>query len=252
MKGWLLPICVALGIAAAAVVMLWSPFEWPAGEPPQPEAPVVSLGTATPSAGLKLTAATGSQASSHEAGPQTAAPVPAPLHLDALFTALAIYRPPEQLEALDFTLLDLEGRPVRLRELRGKLVFLNFWATWCPPCRLEMPSMERLYQTFKQTAFAMLAVSIDRQGVKVVKPFMAELQLTIPALLDSRMEVARQYGLRGIPTTYMIDPAGRIIGAAVGGRDWYSTEAKALIAGLLRQASITADDPGQRPSAAER
>jgi len=155
-------------------------------------------------------------------------------NLDALFAALAMHRPVEPTEAPDFTLPDVEGRPVRLRDFRGKLVFVNFWATWCPPCRLEMPSMERLYQTFKPTDFALLAVSIDRQGAPVVKPFMAELKLTFPALLDSKTEVARQFGLRGLPTTYLIDREGRLIGAAVGGRDWYSTEAKALIAGLLQ------------------
>jgi peroxiredoxin len=167
-------------------------------------------------------------------------------------TALAISRPPRLLEAPDFTLPDVEGRPVRLRELRGKLVFLNFWATWCPPCRLEMPSMERLYQTFKETEFAMLAVSIDRQGVEAVKPFVEELQLTFPALLDQKSEVARQYGLRGLPSTYLIDPEGRLIGAAVGGRDWHSTEAKALIAGLLRQAPTATSDRAQSPPAVGR
>jgi peroxiredoxin len=180
-----------------------------------------------------------------EGSPQTAGPVPAPSSLEPLFTALAINRPAEPPAAPDFTLPDLEGRPVRLREFRGKLVFVNFWATWCPPCRLEMPSMARLYQTFKQTAFAMLAVSIDRQGVQAVKPFMEELQLTFPALLDSKTEVARQYGLRGLPMTYLIDRNGWLIGAAVGGRDWSSTEAKALIAGLLRHDLATASGPDQ-------
>jgi peroxiredoxin len=163
-----------------------------------------------------------------------------------------MHRPPEPLEAPDFTLPDVEGRSMRLRELRGKLVFLNFWATWCPPCRLEMPSMERLYQTFKPTEFAMLAVSIDRQGVEAVKPFMEELKLTFPALLDQTSAVARQYGLRGLPSTYLIDQDGRLIGAAVGGRDWSSTEAKDLIAGLLRQASSAACDRAQRLPAAGR
>jgi peroxiredoxin len=74
---------------------------------------------------------------------------------------------------------------------------------------------------------------------------MEELQLTFPALLDQKSEVARQYGLRGLPTTYLIDPEGRLIGAAVGGREWSSTEAKALIAGLLRQAAARANDPVQ-------
>jgi peroxiredoxin len=251
-KGWLLPISVTLGLAAVGAVTVWSFFDWPARERLQAEAPVVSVDTVPLSPSARRTAETGSQMASRGAGSQTALPVPGPSTLDVLFTALAMQRPPEPREAPDFTLPDLESRPVRLRELRGKVVFLNFWATWCPPCRLEMPSMERLYQIFKQTEFALLAVSIDRQGGEVVKPFMAELQLTFPALLDSRMEVARQYGLRGLPTTYLIDPEGRLIGTAVGGRDWSSTEAKALIAGLLRQASVTVGDPAPSPAAVGR
>jgi peroxiredoxin len=244
-KGWLLPISVMLGLVGVAAVLLWNLVDWPAAERLQGGAPPESVGTSTPSSGIQPVTETGAQAVIREARPQSAMPVPAPAHLEPLFAALALYRPPELLEAPDFTLPDLDGRPVRLRDLRGKLVFLNIWATWCPPCRLEMPSMERLYQTFKETAFAMLAVSIDRQGVEAVKPFMAELQLTLPVLLDQKSEVARQYGLRGLPMTYLIDPDGRLIGAAVGGRDWFSAEAKALIAGLLRQATSDAKGPAQ-------
>jgi peroxiredoxin len=245
MKGWWLPIGVTLGLATVAAVLVWRLLPGPTAERWQAEGPGASGGTAPPSPGIPLTAETGPRPTIREGSPQTAGPVPVPSSLEPLFTALAINRPVEPPEAPDFTLPDLEGRPVRLREFRGKLVFVNFWATWCPPCRLEMPSMERLYQTFKPTAFAMLAVSIDRQGVQAVKPFMEELQLTFPALLDSKTEIARQYGLRGLPTTYLIDRNGWLIGAAVGGRDWSSTEAKALIAGLLRHNLATASDPDQ-------
>lgn len=242
MERWLLPISMTLGLAVAAAVILGSLLDRPAGRQLQPEFPAVPVGTPVPSPSSRHTAETGSRPATGETAPSMTTSVPAPANLDPLFAALAMHRPPEPREAPDFTLPDVEGRPVRLRDLRGKLVFLNFWATWCPPCKLEMPSMERLYKTFKRTEFAMLAVSIDRQGVQVVKPFMEELQLTFPALLDSASEAARLYGLRGLPTTYLIDQNGRLIGAAVGGRDWYSTEAKALIAGLLRQASTSAND----------
>jgi peroxiredoxin len=216
-KGWLLAIGVTLVGVGVAAALLWSRVGWRAEEPLQGDAPAVSVEPSTPPSGVRLTTTIGSSTASREAGPQSATSVPASSNLEPLFTALAMHRPADPPEAPDFTLPDLEGRPVRLRELRGKLVFLNFWATWCPPCRLEMPSMERLYQIFKPTAFAMLAVSIDRQGAKAMKPFMEELQLTFPALLDPPSEVARQYGLRGLPTTYLIDPDGRLIGAAVGG-----------------------------------
>jgi peroxiredoxin len=164
--------------------------------------------------------------------------------LEALYRALGIHRPADPPEAPAFTLRALDGRPVQLREFRGKLVLLNFWATWCAPCLHEMPSMERLYQTFKQTEFVLLAVSMDRHGEEVAKPFVDNLQLTFPVLLDRTSEVGRQYGVRGLPSTYLIAPDGLLIGVVIGARDWYRTEAKALIAGLLRQ-SPSADPPSQ-------
>ena len=252
MKGWLLLISVTLGLVGAAVGWFWSRVDWGAAQQFQAEAPAVSGNPATPSRGVRPRAEPGSQKATREANTRSRTPGSASANLHPLFTALAMYQPPEPLEAPDFTLPDVDGRPVRLRELRGKLVLLNFWATWCPPCRLEMPSMERLYQTFKQTEFAMLAVSIDRQGVEAVKPFMEELQLTFPALLDQQSEVARQYGLRGLPTTYLIDPEGRLIGAAVGGRDWERSEAKALVAGLLRQAAAAALESVQEGKPGDR
>jgi peroxiredoxin len=86
---------------------------------------------------------------------------------------------------------------------------------------------------------------MDRQGAEVAQPFAENLKLTFPILLDPASEVARQYGVRGLPTTYLIDPDGRLIGAVIGARDWYRTEAKALIAGLLRQFPPAADHPPQ-------
>jgi len=248
MRGWLLLTSATPGLAAVAVVLLWNPLDWSMRERPETEASAVSVSTPVPR-GVQLAAQAGPQPRVREPTSAKAVPRPASPNLDSLYAALAIHRPAEPPEAPDFTLSDVEGRPVRLREFRGKLVFVNFWATWCPPCRLEMPGMEQLYQTFKQTDFAMLALSIDRQGAQVVAPFMKELKLTFPALIDHKTEVARQYGLRGLPTTYLIDREGRLIGAAVGPRDWYSTEAKALIAGLLRQDSASAKDPaqGERP-----
>lgn len=147
--------------------------------------------------------------------------------------AMGILRPEDKLQAFDFILPDLEGKKVSLRDYRGKLVFLNFWATWCPACREEMPSMERLWRAFKDKDFVLLAISSDRQGAKVVGPFMEKFRLTFPALLDSDGKVSARYGVRAIPTTYLVDREGKVIGRAVGARDWESEEALGLMRALL-------------------
>jgi peroxiredoxin len=208
------PLIMAMvGLIVVAVVMLWD-------HPSPPLDPADTTHVSRPSA-----------------TPST--------ELAALFAAMGIRRPAEPADAPDFTLMSLESQVVQLRALRGRLVLLNFWATWCAPCVHEMPSMERLYQTFKQTDFVLLAVSMDRQGEKVAKPFVEQLKVTFPILLDRTSEVGHQYGVRGLPTTYLIDPDGRLIGAAIGAREWYRTEAKALIAGLLRHNTPTAAPPAQ-------
>ena len=141
--------------------------------------------------------------------------------------------------APDFTLRDAEGKPVQLsRVLKEKAVLLNFWATWCPPCREEMPSMERVYRDYKAKRLEILAVSLDTGSEAVVaakvKAFMAELPLTFPALLDPTMEVVSAYRLRGLPTTYLIDRKGVIRAVVVGGRDWASPENRARLDELVK------------------
>ena len=133
MKGWWFPIGVTLGLATVAAVLIWRLVPGPAAERWQAGGPDASVGIAAPSPSVPLTAETGPQPTMREGSPQTAGPVPAPSSLEPLFATLAMNRPAKPPQAPDFTLPDLEGRPVRLREFRGKLVFLNFWATWCPP-----------------------------------------------------------------------------------------------------------------------
>ena len=244
MKSWRLFIVIMLGLAGGVAILRWSHMEKPGRERIGPETPFPSTGAPPSTSQLSPADDAGRARRSETARPRDSGVPPSP-GLDPLFAALGILRPVERSEALDFTLPDLEGRPERLREFRGKLVLLNFWATWCTPCLHEMPSMERLYQTFKQTKFVLLAVSTDQQGAQAAGPFAQNLKLTFPILLDSAAEVSRQYGVRGLPTSYLIDADGRIIGAAIGGRDWSSTEAKALIASLLREALTHTDDPSQ-------
>ena len=141
--------------------------------------------------------------------------------------------------APDFTLPDAEGKPVQLsRVLKEKAVLLNFWATWCPPRREEMPSMERVYRDYKAKGLEILAVSLDTGSDAVVaakvKAFMAELTLTFPALLDPTMVVVSAYRLRGLPTTYLIDRKGVIRAVVVGGRNWASPENRARLDELVK------------------
>jgi thiol-disulfide isomerase/thioredoxin len=121
--------------------------------------------------------------------------------------------------APDFTATRLDGSPVRLGALKGKVVFLNFWATWCPPCREEMPSMEALYQRFRGRDLEFLAVDIQEDKDKVAA-FMKEYGLSFPAALDNTGRISGEYGIRGIPATFIIDREGNVIASVVGGRDW--------------------------------
>ena len=136
--------------------------------------------------------------------------------------------------AADFTLPDLHGAPVRLGDLRGKFVFLNLWATWCPPCRAEMPSMETLYQRFRIRDFVMLGVSEDIDGASVVAPFVRELGLTFPILLDTENRLPGRYGVTGFPETFVIDRDGQVIRHVIGPEEWDSPEMLAYFDELLQ------------------
>jgi peroxiredoxin len=144
-------------------------------------------------------------------------------------------RPEVGFLAPDFTLPSLDGKTVRLSDFRGKKgVFLNFWATWCAPCRLEMPTMEKAYQGYKGRGLEILAVSIDAGPKSVVKNFMQELKLTFPALLDPDMEVLRRYRTFSIPASFLIDKQGIIRHRELGYRDWTEPESRKLLEAILK------------------
>ncbi len=134
------------------------------------------------------------------------------------------FRSTESVAAQDFGLPALRGDYVKLSDYRGKVVFLNIWATWCPPCREEMPSMESLYQRLKGRRFEMLAVSIDREGEKVVRPFAVKYGLTFPVLLDPDSKTYRLYGLTGVPESFIVDKNGFVIHKIIGPQDWMKKE----------------------------
>jgi len=126
--------------------------------------------------------------------------------------------------APDFAVPDLQGQAIRLSGLRGQVVLLNLWATWCPPCRDEMPSMERLWQQLRPQGFVLLAVSEDEKGAAVVEPFVRQLGLTFPVLLDPEGQVGRSYGVWGYPESFLIDREGRVVERVIGPRDWTAPE----------------------------
>ncbi|MBW2057440.1 MAG: TlpA family protein disulfide reductase [Deltaproteobacteria bacterium] len=142
----------------------------------------------------------------------------------------------EKIRAPDFTLQDLDGTAVSLRDFRGKLVLLNFWASWCPPCRAEIPSMKKLQDRLKEEDFVLLAVDL-RESSERVRSFRDKEGLNFLVLLDTDGAVGIAYAVRSIPTTYLIDSKGYIIGAALGPRDWGGTEVLGLINGLLKSPS---------------
>ncbi|MGH7168033.1 MAG: redoxin domain-containing protein [Nitrospiraceae bacterium] len=137
--------------------------------------------------------------------------------------------------APDFELPDLVEKDVRLSDFRGKVVFLNFWATWCKPCREEMPSMEVLYKNFEQDGLVVLAISIDRVTTKKdIPPFVKSLNLTFPILIDSWGQTDKRYKLMGVPETYIIDQQGVLREKVIGPRDWTILDNLQTITGLLK------------------
>ncbi len=124
--------------------------------------------------------------------------------------------------AADFTLTDMSGKQVSLSQFKGKVVLLNFWGTFCPPCREEMPSMERLYNNFRDKGFVILAVNIEVDGRQKVSKFLQQNPYTFPILLDDKNVAAQQYGVFRFPESFLIDRNGNVVEKIIGGRDWLS------------------------------
>jgi peroxiredoxin len=137
--------------------------------------------------------------------------------------------------APDFTFPGLDGKMVSLSDYKGKVVLVNIWATWCPPCVSEMPSMEKLYNKFKRENFEILAVSIDEPGPKAVAPFMEKTSLTFPALIDSKGAIKPVYRITAIPESFIIDKQGLLIKKIVGPVDWAAPKVFRFISNLIEE-----------------
>ena len=133
----------------------------------------------------------------------------------------------------DFTLPDLRGQSVQLAALRGKVVFVNVWATWCQPCVEEMPTIQQLYERLHGRGLEVLAVSLDALGAQVVGPFMQNYRLTFPTLLDTKNLVQRLYHTTGVPESFIVDKRGMLVDKVVGPRDWVHPQMLAHFERLL-------------------
>ncbi len=135
-----------------------------------------------------------------------------------------------------FTATDLQsGRPVTLGDFKGQVVLLNVWATWCEPCKVEMPSMEQLQKDLGPSGLKILAVSVDQGGAPAVKQFARDLGLTFQILHDPSGDIQRIYQTTGIPESFVINRAGKIEKKVIGAADWTATVNEDLVRRLLAQ-----------------
>ena len=139
------------------------------------------------------------------------------------------------LEAPNFTFPDLNGQRVTLLDHRGKVVLVNIWASWCPPCRQEMPSMQRLYEEFRGKNLEILAVSIDSNGREAVDPFMRKIDLTFPVLLDPKETIKPLYGITGVPESFIVDKEGILVKKIIGPIDWATPEVFLFFRDLMQK-----------------
>jgi len=137
-------------------------------------------------------------------------------------------------QAANFKLEKLDGTTISLESLRGKVVFLNVWATWCEPCREEMPSMQTLYDSFKDNKdFVMLAVSQDTKGRAAVAPYVAKNGYHFTILLDPENTIGETYDVSGVPETFIIDRKGQIVAHHMGAFDWSRPDVRDALQQLL-------------------
>jgi peroxiredoxin len=155
------------------------------------------------------------------------------LSADDAMKELDLIRPSRQKLAQDFALPTGDTRTFRLSEQRGKLVFVNFWATWCGPCREEMPAMERLWRQHRERGFLVVAISVDSDPT-LVGPFVKKGGFTFPIVLDPKLSAANAYGVRALPSSFLVDRQGYLTALALGPRTWDNDAAHSLIEALAR------------------
>lgn len=141
----------------------------------------------------------------------------------------------EKKPAPEITVVSLsDGTPLKLSALKGKVVLLNFWATWCPPCREEMPSMMKLNTAMSGKPFQMVAVSIDEGGKQDIESFFKQSGYNIPTYLDTDGSASKLYGITGVPESFIIDKQGVVAKKVIGGLAWDSPEVLSFLEGLMK------------------
>ncbi|WP_417672028.1 TlpA family protein disulfide reductase [Roseibium sp.] len=145
---------------------------------------------------------------------------PASAGVDADFAAVGLARPPVAIKAPTLDVPDLNGTLHRVEDYLGKVVLVSFWATWCPPCRKEMPSLARLNRAMPSDSFAVLAVNVGDKDERI-SDFLAQIDHEgLPVLLDRNSTLPSQWFIRGLPVSYVLDREGKVAFGAIGGREW--------------------------------
>lgn len=148
------------------------------------------------------------------------------------FDKMGVVPPKVSQPAPDFVAKNLKGQDVKLSDFKGKVVLLNFWATWCGACIEEMASMQKLYSALREDGVEVVAVSIDRWNEDRIQEYVQSKNLTFPVLLDQDQKVRKQYHVMGLPTSYVIDGEGKIRGYASGARSWDSPDSQDMFLSL--------------------
>ncbi|MDH5526693.1 MAG: TlpA family protein disulfide reductase [Nitrospirota bacterium] len=164
--------------------------------------------------------------------PAAAGPAP-PENVSGALASLGMSAPRERLSAPEFRLFTPDGAEGRLADYRGKLVVLNFWATWCGPCVTEMPALEAVWNTYREAGLVVLAINVDRGRLKAVRQFVARRGLSFPVLLDPTGETRKGYEVAALPVTYLIGRDGRFMGKSLGAREWNGAAQMAAFESLL-------------------
>lgn len=155
-----------------------------------------------------------------------------------LAVGLFLYPFPEKVKtgslAPEWGLKEERGSFRKLSDYRGKVVLLNFWATWCPPCRAEMPSLGRLQSSFKKDGFQIIAISVDEEGWGGIQSFLKVVPVNFPIFWDERAEASEAYGVSRLPESFLIDQKGVLVRRYRGPRDWDAPEIIREIEALLK------------------